>query len=155
MRSRNSDVARVRRVITAVLTVVLVLGVMAPALASAGSLRVKNRSDQVVARAEWSGTATTPVGRRDPRVERQLSILASDEVTDGRVVCVKVELQQGNEPWRQLKDDCAKREPRSVRTKVRLRWDRRLECQARISVRTVGRTGSVPSESVRRACDRI
>jgi hypothetical protein len=154
MRSDRKSVARTRRALAAAFVALISVGVVSPALASSGSLSVRP-NDVRLAAATWTGSTAKPVKKGSTRDQRQLNIFASDERSDGRVVCVRVEMRQGSEPFRLVADQCAKREPRGVKVNARLRYDRRLSCEARVQVRVVGSGRSTERASVTRACDRI
>lgn len=129
----RSSVARARALVVALLTAGMLVGTMAPAMAD-GNLRLRDSSG-LMARLVWQSSSVSVVKRGRPDVQRQLTVTASDERSDQRVVCVKVEMRvDGDNGWRLLKRQCAKREPQGVRLKQRVRWDQRLGCQVRVTV---------------------
>lgn len=130
----RSSRARVRASLVALLTVGLLAAPVAPAMAD-GGITLRDRSDRVMARLVWQSSAVSVVKRGKPDVQRQLVLTASDERLDEHVVCVKVEMRlAGDNGWRLLQRQCAKREPKGLRIKQRLRWDQRLDCHVKVTV---------------------
>lgn len=127
---------RARGMLVALLTVGLLAGAVVPAMADGGvRLTISDSSRRLMARLVWQSSPVEVVRRGRPDLQRQLTITASDERDDDRVVCVKVEMRvEGDRGWRLLDRRCARREPQGLRYRQRIRWDGRLDCQVRVTL---------------------